>query len=290
MAQVQLHVLAVPALQTPAGFELGDHRPRDDVAGAELHSGRHVVFEEAVAILVQEEAALAAGGFRDEDARPGKAGRVVLRKLHIGKWRARPIGEPQAVTRIDEAVGRESPQAANAPGRENRCLTGEAAEFARPQVDGYDPATHAVVDQQPGGEVLVETSDALVPQALLEDRVEHVEAGLVSREHGAVDAHAAKGADGDRSVGLPAPGAAPVLELDQLVGRFVGKVFDDILIGNVVAALDGVEGMELDAVAGVPADDGGGAPLSGHGMAAHRIDLGDEGDAAAFLGCRNRGP
>ena len=64
---------------------------------------------------------------------------------------------------------------------------------------------------------------SLVLQRRLEERVQHVEAGLVGREPGALLLHAAERADRDVAVRLPAPRAAPVLELEELLAGPPGR-------------------------------------------------------------------
>ena len=112
----------------------------------------------------------------------------------------------------------------------------------------HDALDAAVVDQQPGDEPLVVAGDAGVLERGLEQRVEHVEAGLVGGEPRAHLLHAAERAHGDAAVGLAAPRAAPVLQPEQLLGRFLDERLDRVLIGQPVAAGDGVVGVLVEAV------------------------------------------
>src|SRR6266498_3181259 len=109
--------------------------------------------------------------------------------------------------------------------------------------------------------------------------MEQVEAGLVGGEHRPGYGHATEWTDGQPAVGLPAPGATPVLELDDLAGRLRDEGLDGVLVGQIVTAPDGVEGVEVDAVV-VP--EGRPRPsLRRDRVAPHRVDLGDQGDAQA---------
>ena len=80
-----------------------------------------------------------------------------------------------------------------------------------------------------------------------------------------------------------------MLQLNQLVGRLGDEVLDHVLVGDVVAALDRVVGVELLAVASITADHGGRAALGRYGVAAHGIDLGDKRYTAPCFGRRNSG-
>ena len=90
--------------------------------------------------------------------------------------------------------------------------------------------------------------DAVVFERSLEKGVQHVEAGLVGRVQGALDRHAAESAHADPAVVVAAPRAAPMLQLNQLIAGLLDEDLDYVLIGEEVAALDGVEGMGVEAV------------------------------------------
>src|SRR5207245_8810674 len=84
------------------------------------------------------------------------------------------------------------------------------------------------------------------------------------------------------AVRFPAPRAPPVLELDDLAGGFGHERLYGVLVGQVVAAADGVEGVEIGAVLigqGRP-----GAALGRHRVAPHRVNLGDQGDGEVVGG------
>ena len=79
------------------------------------------------------------------------------------------------------------------------------------------------------------------------------------------------------AVRLAAPGAAPVLEPQHLLGGFLDEGLHRVLVAQPVAAGDGVVGMLVQAVPGL--DHRGGAALRRDRVAAHGIDLGDHRDA-----------
>ena len=84
----------------------------------------------------------------------------------------------------------------------------------------------------------------------LEQRVQHVEAGLVGGEPGAHLLHAAERAHRDVAVRLPAPRAAPVLQPQQLARRLVDERLDRVLVAQPVAAGDRVVRVLVEAVVG----------------------------------------
>jgi hypothetical protein len=143
----------------------------------------------------------------------------------------------------------------------------------------------AVVDQQPADEPLVVAGDALVLERRLEEGVEHMKASLVRGEPGAELLHAAERPHRDVPVRLAAPRAAPVLEPDQLPRGFGDEGLDGRLIAQPVPAGDGVVGVLLQAVA--RPDDPGRPALGRDGVAAHRVDLGDDRHAQPRVGLRD---
>jgi len=138
--------------------------------------------------------------------------------------------------------------------------------------------------------VLVVAHDAVEAQGMLEQAVEHVEPDLVGREPGALGRHAAEGARGHGAVLVAAPRATPVLEQRELDRRLLDEVLDHVLVAQEVGPLHRVPGVHLEAVV-FPGDRRRPA-LGGDGVAAHRVDLGDESDAqpGIRLDRRNRGP
>src|SRR5207244_8272926 len=77
---------------------------------------------------------------------------------------------------------------------------------------------------------------------------QRVESGLIGGKPGAHFLHATKGPDRDVSIRISAPGAAPVLEPQQLLRRLFYENFDGILIAEPVATGDGVVGVVIQRV------------------------------------------
>ena len=120
--------------------------------------------------------------------------------------------------------------------------------------------------------------------------MQHVEAGLVRGEPGALDLHAAERTHVRMSVFLAAPRAAPVLHLHHLFVGMGDEVLDHVLLAQPVAAAHGIVEMVVQAVVG-PRHRGGPA-FRGHGVAAHRVDLGNQRDLQRRIrfGDRDRRP
>src|SRR5579864_9157049 len=110
----------------------------------------------------------------------------------------------------------------------------------------------------------------------LEERMQHVEAGLVGGKPRAHLSHSSERTDCYTPVGLAAPGASPMFEPQQFVGHFVDEGLDHVLVAEPIAARDGVVDVLLDSV--VIADYTGGAAFGRDRVAAHRVDLRDHRD------------
>jgi uncharacterized protein YheU (UPF0270 family) len=248
-----------------------------------------VILQVAAAMLVHQDAAFAAAGLGEQAAGVGQAGRMVLDELHVLQRRAGAIGHGHAVAGLDRAVGGEGEHAAGAAAGDDHRLGVELAQFAAAHFHRGDALATAVIDQQVERVVLVEAGDRGKLQRGLEQGVQDVEAGLVGGEPGTLLLHAAKRTHRDRAVGLAVPGATPVLKLQQFLGGFVDEVLDAVLVGKPVAPANGVVEVEVEAV--VRLDHPGGATLGGAGVAAHRIDLGDQRNAQirGRFGESNRG-
>src|SRR6185369_8546182 len=86
------------------------------VARRRLRGTEAVVLEITIAVLVEEEPALAAARLGEQQAGAGHAGRVVLHELHVAQRHAVAIGQRHAVAGDDAAVGVFAEHAARAAG------------------------------------------------------------------------------------------------------------------------------------------------------------------------------
>ena len=239
-----------------------------------------VVLEVAASVLVEQDAALAAAGFGDQDPRAGKARGVVLDELHVAQGYSGEVRHRHAVAGHDRPVGvlGERPGGTARRDDHRRGLQQDGIAVALVVGDhATDPSLRpGLVDHQVEGEVLVETGNRLELQRCLEQGVQHVEAGLVRGEPRAGAAHASEAADVDVALRGAAPRATPPFELVHLGGGVLHEVLDGVLVAQPVAAGDGVVEVRLRRVLRV--DDARGPALGGHRVRPHRVDLRDQCD------------
>ena len=202
---------------------------------------------------------------------------MVLHELHVFQRSTGTVGERHAIAILDVGIGGERKHASASAGAQDDGFRRDGLDFAGHQLDGHNALHASIVHQQLGDEPLVVARDGIELQAGLKERVQHVEAGLVRGEPRAFLLHAAKRPNGDVPVGLAVPGTSPPFQLQQLQGRFLYEGLNRILIAEPIAAGNRVVRVLVLAVVGLGYT--GGSALGGNGVAAHGIDLGNDGDA-----------
>ena len=95
---------------------------RHHVTRSQILGVRRVALHETLAIAVEQNAAFAAHAFGDQHARAGHAGRVELPEFHVFQRNAGANGHAQAITGVDEGVGRCGENAASAASGEQHRL------------------------------------------------------------------------------------------------------------------------------------------------------------------------
>ena len=193
-----------------------------------------------------------------------------------------PVGQRHAIPGDDATVGVEFVGSAGATGGDDHRFGLDHAGHAILDVEADHALNPPIFDQQVETEMLVETFDRRVLDGGLEQGVQHVEAGLVGGKPGPRNLHPTEGANVHLAIGLAAPRATPVFQLHQLFGAVFDKVLHDVLLTEPVAARDGVVKVIFQAV--VIAHDTGGSAFGGHCMAAHRVDLGYQGNLEGWIG------
>ncbi len=279
--QVEVHV--VLAADAAALVDLGGDGAGGDVARRQLHGLGRVLGHEALALVVDEVAALAAAGLAHEDVRGEQARGVELDELHVLHGDAGVIGDRRAAAGADDGVGGVAVDAAGAARGHDHGVGRERVEAAVDHVVGDDAAAAALVDDERGDEHLdVHLDPALV--GALDQRVQQVVAGLVGAVAGARVPGAAERPLGDAPVVEAAERAAPVVHLEDDAGGVLGHLDGGVLVGEVVGALDGVEGVLLGRVVvgvRVVGERRVDAALRGAGVAAAGVDLAEDGHVQA---------
>ena len=290
MVELQEHVVLVrPA--AAAFLDLLVHRPADDVARCEVLQVRRVALHEALAVAVEQDSALAAHALGDEHARAGDAGRVELPELHVLQRDPGARRHPQAVSGVDERVGRSREDAAGTAGREHRCLGLQNRHFAGFHLH-RDDAQHVAlgvadeVERHPLDEELGARADV----ALVE-RVHERVAGAVRGRAGAlhrllaeVRRMSAERPLVDRAVGVAVERHAEVLELEDHLRRHPAHVLDRVLVAEPVGALDRVVHVPEPVVLRHVAERRADAALRRHRVRARRKDLGEHRHGQPRLG------
>ena len=301
VAHVQVDVVLLRADPPPVA-DLEVDRPADHVAGGQLHRLRRVPGHEALALGVEERAAFAARGLREEDPDPVDPGGMELVELHVLQRDAVPVGEghPVAGQRVRVRGDREHPAVA-ARGEQDG-LGPERVELPVRDPVGHDAGGAAAVAALPALEeqvhdvVLVVEAHAGLDAVLVERLEDHVarpvrgEAGPLDRGLPEVPGMAAEPALVDLPVRRPVEGQAHVLELDHRLDRLVGKDLGRVLVDEVVAALDGVEHVPLPVVLLLVPQGSAHAALGGAGVGAGRVELREDARQVARQGELERGP
>ena len=141
---------------------------------------------------------------------------MVLHELHVAQRHAMPEGQRHAVAGDDAAIGVLAEHPAGAARREDHGAGEDGGELPVRRRKRRRALHAAVIDDEIDAEIFVEPFDRGIFGRGLEQGVKDMKAAAVGGEPGPLDFHAAESAHIDVAVGLAAPGAAPMLELDHL--------------------------------------------------------------------------
>ncbi len=296
VVELQQHVVLLRSA-APAFLDLLVHRPRDDVARRQVLGVRRVALHEALAVAVEQDAALAAHALGDQHAGAGDAGRVELPELHVLQRDPGARGHAEPVAGVDEGVGRGREDASGAAGGEQRRLRLQDHHRAGFHLQ-RDHAQHVAsgvaheVERHP----LDEELRARAHVALVE-RVQERVAGAVGGRAGALHRllaevrHVpAERALVDRPVGVAVERHAEMLELVDHLGGGLAHVLDGVLVAEPVRALDRVVHVPQPAVLAHVAERRADAALRRHRVRTGGKDLRQNGDREPRLGELQRGP
>ena len=259
-----------------------EHRHRIRVVEDEGVGG--VLLHEALAVLVDQEAALAPHPLGDQHPLAGDAGGVELIELHVHQGDPGAQGHGAAVAGVDVGVGVGAEDLAAAAGGEQGRLGLDQQGLPGLDVQDQGPAADALlVPNQVQGEELVEEVGAR-PQVLLIEGVQDGVARTVRRRAGArrliapeVLALTPEGPLVDLAVVQPGEGHARVLQLVDGGNGLPAHELDGVLVPEIVRALDGIEHVPVPVVRQHIGQGRVDPALGGHRVGARREDLGDHG-------------
>ena len=282
VAHVDVDVVLVGA-GAAALEHLEHHRAGDDVARCQVDDRRRVALHEALALAVEQPSALAAHRLGDEDAETGQARRVELVKLHVLQRKSLAEHDAEAVAGQGVRVGGGLVHPARAAGGEHDRLGVEDVDVAGRQLVGDDAggdgAGLRLGDRDVQRVVLVEELDVVLDAVLVQRLQDHVAgavggvAGPAHRCLAVVAGVPAEPALVDAALGRAVERHAHLLEVEHRVDGFLAHDLDGVLVGEVVAALDGVEGVPLPVVLFDVGQCRAHAALRRAGVAARRVEL-----------------
>ncbi len=251
-----------------------------------------VAFHEALAVLVAQDPALAAGALGEQHAEPGQAGRVELVELHVLQRQSVAVDDPDAVAGESVRVGGGLEDLSEAAGGEHDGLGAEHVDLTGGQfVRHYAGGALSVLGhhQVEHVELVVELHallDAVLVQGL-QDHVAGAVGGVTGAAHGGFTVVAGVPAEPalvDAALGGPVERETHLLEVDDRVDGLLAHDLRGVLVNQVVAALDGVERVPLPVVL---FDIGQGSThpaLRGAGVGARGVELGEDRGACAGAG------
>ena len=290
MAHVDIDVVLVRS-RAAAFQDLLHHRAGDDVAGGQVDDGGGVALHEPLALAVEQSAALAADRLGDQDAQPRQAGRVELVELHVLQGKSLTEDDAQAVTGQRVCVGGGLVHPARPAGGQHDRLGPEHVDVAGRQFVGHHPGGHrpagGLGEHQVQRVELVEELDVVLDTVLVQRLQNHVAGavggvtGPANRGLAVITGVAAEAALVDPSLRGPVERHAHLLEVQDGVDGLLAHDLDRVLVGEVVAALDGVEGVPLPVVLFDVGQRRAHAALRSTGVAPGRVQLGQHSCAAA---------
>jgi len=200
-----------------------------------------------------------------------------LDELHVLERSAGPQGQGGSVAVVYQRVRRSVEYPSVTAGREEHGACGESVQIAGRDVHGDGSDAPSVLDDERGHEVFV-VERTPRSERLLEERVKEIVSCPVRGVTCSGEPCAAEGTLRDPSVLEPGEHRTHVFHLVDCFRRPAGKDVHGVLVGEVIGALDRVEGMVLPAVVPGPGSVAQGSvdpALRRHGMRAQRMDLRD---------------
>ena len=138
------------AVDAATRLDLGRLGARDDVARGELERVRGVALHEALAVLVDQVATLAAAALGDQDPARVHRRRVELHELDVLQRQALAQRHRHAVARAGVRVRRRAVEPSDASRGEDHRLAGDELDAAVHQIPGDDAGAAPVLDRRAG--------------------------------------------------------------------------------------------------------------------------------------------
>src|SRR5690606_16430193 len=282
VVELQHHIAAVATAATFLDFLV--HGAGHEIARCEVLEVGGITLHEALAVLVQQNAALATHTLGDQHARAGHAGGVELPELHVLQGNAGTSSHAQTVTGVDEGVRGSRPDATGAAGGQHDLLAFQDVDVAGFHFKGSHAQDVAgFVAQQVQRHPLDEELGVGGHVALVE-RMQHGVTGTVGRCTGALHGLFAEvgGVTAERTlingaVRVAVERHAEVLELVDGVRRFTAHEFDGVLVTEPVGTFHRIVHVPVPVVLAHVAQCGTHTTLSGHRVGTGREDFGEHG-------------
>ena len=217
---------------------------------------------EALALAVEQVPARAAQALlqdRAGHARVGagqQAGGVELHHLHVAQWQPQPQRHGEAVHALVAGGRVVAVHGRPAAGGQQHCARRDEAEEAGAHVDHQRARQRLPIARgdQRHGAVLLQATDRPSPH-LLHQAVDDLDAGEVALVHSAVEGLPGEGLAVQRAVGVAVEEAADlVFQLVHALDGLGDERPRHLLVGQPLAALDGVHEVALDGVARIERD------------------------------------
>ena len=285
MSDVDVDVILVRS-GTAAFEHLQHHRARDDIARRQVDDRRRVALHEPLALAVEQPAALAAHRLGDQDSQARQTGGMELVEFHVLQGKSLAEDDAQAVTGQGVGIGGGFEHPPGSAGRQHDRLGVEDVNIAGGEFVGHHPggdrAPRGLGQHQVEGVELVEELDVVLDAVLVQRLQDHVAgavggvAGPAHRGLAVVAGVPAEAALVDPALRGAVERHAHLLEIQHRVDGFLAHDLDGVLVGEIVAALDGVEGVPFPVVLFDVGQRRAHPALSRTGVAPSRVQLGQD--------------
>jgi hypothetical protein len=279
VSQIELDVIeALRPRESAALQDLRHLRTGNDIARRQLHHLGRILLHEALAPVVAQVSAFPAAAFRHEDARWHQPGGVELQELRVLQGQTRAVRDGLSIARHGLRVGGESIQVPQPAGSNQESLAAQDEELARGRIEQRQAGKPSAFEQQRRDEAFIVAFEVVVLDQGIVEGLHLEKAGLVGRHARPRKRMASKRPLHDAAVLAPRPRDSPVLQQADLVGRGPHKPIHHVLVRQEIGPLDGVPGVQIDAVSFLGTHHRGGASFRTHRMRAHDLHFRHDGD------------